>query len=70
MATAEQIAEMKMRMDAEWEKYHWVRETHEDDELAAIIDEEGSVDAALKDARETTKLLDEQASEARSAGEW
>lgn len=70
MATPEQIAEFKSRMDAEWENYHWVRETHDDDELAEIIDNVGSVDAALAEAKETTDLLNEQQDEIRSAGEW
>lgn len=70
MATQEQITEMKARMDAEWEKYHWVRETHDDAELAEIIDQEGSVDAALADAKATTDLLNEQQDEVRAAGNW
>lgn len=70
MATAEQIQEFKTRMDAEWETYHWVRETHDDAELAEIIDREGSVDAALADAKDTTDLLNEQQDEVRAAGGW
>ena len=52
---------MTQRMDADWDKYHWVRETHTDDELIAgfIIPAQGNLTGALLAAKRHTDLLNE-----------
>lgn len=54
------LEQLKSAMDAEWDKYHWVRETHEDAELQELIGKTTSLPAALKKCRAYCKLMDEQ----------
>lgn len=52
---------MMQRMDADWENYHWVRETHSTEELIEryICPAEGDLEKALAEAKKTTALLDD-----------
>ena len=52
------IQQLKDRLDAEWEKVHWVRETSDDHDLAYLIAKFGGVEYAVREARRRTKLMD------------
>lgn len=54
----ERVQQLKDRLDAEWEKVHWVRETSDDQDLAYLIAKCGGVEYAVREARRRTRLMD------------